>query len=112
MFHVERSRNNPLIASDNYQPWRQLAAFNPSPAAKDGKLHLIYRAMTDPMLYHDQRLSLSSIGHVVSDETNSKDLGKHSPLIAPTEDWELFGCEDPRVTLVDDTYYIFYTAIS
>ena len=33
-------------------------------------------------------------------------------MIAPEEDWERFGCEDPRVTKIDDKYYIFYTALS
>jgi len=33
-------------------------------------------------------------------------------LIGPTENWEQFGCEDPRVTFFEGKYYIFYTALS
>lgn len=34
------------------------------------------------------------------------------PLIAPTEPYEIgLGCEDPRVTKIDDTYFLYYTAV-
>jgi predicted GH43/DUF377 family glycosyl hydrolase len=113
MFYVRRNPNNPIIASNNSHPWRQLATFNPSPAIKDGKLHILYRAMTDPMLYRGERLPVSSIGHTVAEDgRDTARLGLHNQLIAPEEEWERFGCEDPRITLIGDTYYIFYTAIS
>ena len=31
-------------------------------------------------------------------------------MLSPTEDYEEFGCEDPRVTVIDGTYYLTYTA--
>ena len=31
-------------------------------------------------------------------------------MLSPTEDYERFGCEDPRVTEIDGTYYLTYTA--
>jgi predicted GH43/DUF377 family glycosyl hydrolase len=37
---------------------------------------------------------------------------KRKQLIVPEHDWEKFGCEDPRVTKIGDTYYIFYTALA
>lgn len=113
MFYVKRGSDNPIIASNNQQPWRQLAAFNPAPIKKDSQLHVLYRAMTDNMFHEGERLSVSSIGHTVADEdSNTARFSEHRQLIAPEEEWERYGCEDPRVTQVDDTYYIFYTAIS
>lgn len=46
----------------------------------------------------------------------SKD-GKHfivddKPFIYPSNKFEAFGIEDPRVTLIDDTYYIYYSGVS
>lgn len=32
-------------------------------------------------------------------------------LIAPSEPFDAFGCEDPRVVKLGDTFYITYTAI-
>lgn len=35
-----------------------------------------------------------------------------APAIAPANDYETFGLEDPRITLIDSTYYISYVAVS
>src|SRR5690606_28973644 len=32
-------------------------------------------------------------------------------VIAPKHDWEAFGCEDPRATVIDGVTYLSYTAI-
>lgn len=63
------------------------------------------------MLYHGERLSVSSIGHTIAQNDGLSEFSEHRQLIAPLEIWELYGCEDPRVTKVGDTYYIFYTAL-
>lgn len=34
------------------------------------------------------------------------------PAIAPTTEWEAYGCEDARITPLDGRYYITYTAAS
>jgi len=35
-----------------------------------------------------------------------------APTFAPTNDYESFGIEDPRISLIGDTYYINYVAVS
>lgn len=35
-----------------------------------------------------------------------------APTIVPENDYEAFGLEDPRITLIDGTYYITYVAVS
>ncbi len=35
-----------------------------------------------------------------------------APTIAPANDYETFGLEDPRITLIDGAYYISYVAVS
>ncbi len=35
-----------------------------------------------------------------------------TPTISPENDYEIFGLEDPRIALIDDTYYIDYVAVS
>jgi predicted GH43/DUF377 family glycosyl hydrolase len=37
---------------------------------------------------------------------------KESPAIAPANAYEVFGVEDPRITLIDGTYYITYVSVS
>ena len=34
------------------------------------------------------------------------------PTIAPTNEYETFGLEDPRISLIDDVYYIHYVTVS
>ncbi|UZJ79327.1 glycoside hydrolase family 130 protein [Fictibacillus sp. KU28468] len=34
------------------------------------------------------------------------------PFIYPSNDLETFGIEDPRITKIEDTYYIYYSAVS
>lgn len=35
-----------------------------------------------------------------------------APVLEPSGDWEEFGCEDPRITSFDGTFYVTYTAYS
>jgi predicted GH43/DUF377 family glycosyl hydrolase len=35
-----------------------------------------------------------------------------APFVYPSNELETFGIEDPRVTLIDDTYYIYFSAVS
>ena len=111
MFTVNRNVNNPIIQSDNDHPWRSLATFNCSPAEYDGQLHLIYRAMADESLYHGHNVEVSTIGRAIAPKRDCSNMIERHQLIVPEEPWEEFGCEDPRVTQIGDTYYIFYTAL-
>lgn len=110
MFDVERIPENPFLLPDHDQSWQSYSAFNPCVAEHDGQYHLLYRAMSAPRSWHGANLSVSSIGYSCSDDPRR--FTDTRQLIEPEEDWERYGCEDPRVTYLDGTYYIFYTAIS
>lgn len=110
MFTVTRDPFNPIIRPDPNEPWQAEAAFNPSPVIKGGHLHLLFRAATHPALFAGQPdLELSTIG--VADTRDGYRFSAGRQLIVPSEPWDKFGCEDPRVTKIGDTYYIFYTAL-
>jgi predicted GH43/DUF377 family glycosyl hydrolase len=66
--------------------------------------------MAKPDLLEGNHMSISIINHATSGDGLRYENRK--PFIVPTLDFEKYGCEDPRVTKVDDTYYIFYTALS
>jgi beta-1,2-mannobiose phosphorylase / 1,2-beta-oligomannan phosphorylase len=55
-------------------------------------------------------MEVSRIGMATLDK-NDKIL-KRTVLIEPEESWEAYGCEDPRVTFLEDNYYICYTGLS
>ena len=71
--------------------------------------------VTDPrLIVADGRTWLTSISHLRL--ARSAD-GIHfdvepTPAIAPATQYEAFGVEDPRITLLDGTYWVNYTAVS
>lgn len=110
MIHIERSNNNPILKPDKNKSWEALAAFNGCVVEAYDQFHMLYRAISDKQHHHGINLNLSSIGHVTS-----KDGIKFSDrrlFIKPELDWEIFGCEDPRITKIGKKYFIFYTGIS
>src|SRR5438067_3254576 len=61
-----------------------------------------------------KRTFLTQISHVRcarSDDGIRFTVDDH-PAIAPTTDLEEFGCEDPRITLMDGQWYVSYTSVS
>lgn len=108
---VKRYPNNPILGPDRTHPWEAQAVFNGCPV-KDGKgCHLLYRALSFNQKYKDQTMELSTIGYVHS-EDGYNFASNRRQFIKPEEEWEKYGCEDPRVTKIDDKYYITYTALS
>lgn len=110
MLKIIRSPENPILGPDSSSPWEAEAAFNGCPVSGNGVIHFLYRAQSRPKEHHGRSISLSTIGYARSrDGIHFKDRRQ---FIVPEQAWEQFGCEDPRVTRIGDTFYIFYTALS
>ncbi len=109
MFTVSRSEHNPILSPDENHPWESAAAFNGCPIIHKKKNYLIYRAMSEPQLLKEPHIRMSTIGRAISnDGTHYSD---RIALVKPDAIFDKYGCEDPRVTKIDDTYYIIYTAL-
>ena len=109
MFVVKRSEQNPILVPDKDHYWEEFSSFNLCPI-KHGKIFYgAYRAISAvDLLQNPRQISVIGIG-------KSKDgirFEDRNPLIVPKEEWEKFGCEDPRVTYFEGVFYIFYTALS
>jgi beta-1,2-mannobiose phosphorylase / 1,2-beta-oligomannan phosphorylase len=110
MITLTRSSHNPILRASSQNDWEQQAAFNGC-VIKDGSdFHMVYRAQSGRQTVQGNQLEVSSIGYAHS--SDGVTFGKHQQLIKPEEAWEVYGCEDPRITKLDDTYFIFYTALS
>ncbi len=105
-----RYKNNPILSPNPDNLWEAEAVFNPSVVQDDDKIHVLYRALSADQDYHGHKLKLSTIGYASS--SDGLNFTNRHQLIVPEKPWEKFGCEDPRVTLVEDHFLIFYTAIS
>jgi beta-1,2-mannobiose phosphorylase / 1,2-beta-oligomannan phosphorylase len=109
MVHTKRSKDNPILTPNHANSWEEEAVFNGSVAKHDSTYYMVYRAVSVDQLYQGTRLQLSTVG--IAEGGDGVHYKKRRPFIIPEHDWEKFGCEDPRVTKMDDTYFIFYTAL-
>lgn len=107
---LERIAENPFLVPNLDEAWQSYAAFNPS-VTKDGDCwRMLYRAQSAPRHHEGVMLSLSTIGVASGDRPFHFPCTQ--PFITPSEPWDRYGCEDPRVTRLGDTWFTFYTALS
>lgn len=109
MFTVTRSEHNPILRPDENHPWESAAAFNGCPIIHNKKNYLIYRAMSGPQLLKEPHIRMSTIGRAIC--TDGSHYGDRIALVKPDAEFDKYGCEDPRVTKIDGSYYIIYTAL-
>lgn len=109
MFVVRRSHHNPIVVPDKNHYWEAFAVFNMSVIKKGKTFYGVYRAISAPdRLRKPEQVSIIGIGESV----NIANFENRVPFIVPEEEWEQYGCEDPRITYFEGEYYIFYTALS
>lgn len=109
----------PILQPRKNISWESKAVFNPG-VVKDGNIfRMLYRTYSNNLEITVPRLrspgfffknQASFIGYAESID------GKHfvrrkEPFISPDTEYDRYGCEDPRITKIGDTFYITYTAI-
>ncbi len=118
---LNRFKNNPIIKPISHHPWESRATFNTAAIYADGKVHFVYRALGDS--------DLSVLGYASSKDGVNIDERSDSPIYIPREPFETpgqgvlasiadhyacgggyGGVEDPRITKVDDKFYMTYVA--
>ncbi|MBW0252634.1 glycoside hydrolase family 130 protein [Cellulomonas sp. PS-H5] len=80
--------------------WESANLYNPAALVVDEEVLLLYRAHADDIVSHIG-LARSRDGYHFEREAD--------PILSPQEDYEEFGCEDPRIAYVEGTYYLTYT---
>ncbi|GMA50834.1 glycosylase [Alicyclobacillus contaminans] len=99
--------HNPILSPQG-DSWESKDLFNPAAVVKDGKVYLLYRA--EDGTGAGQWNGTSRLGLAISEDGLHFERHPH-PVLIPTESYEQpGGCEDPRITQIDDTYYLTYTA--
>jgi predicted GH43/DUF377 family glycosyl hydrolase len=110
MVEMRRSEENPIIIPMSENSWEADGAFNGCPVYDGNKIHFVYRAVSHPQEINGFELPLSTIGYAVSND--GIHFKNRRQFIKPENDWEQYGCEDPRVSRLNGKYFIFYTALS
>jgi predicted GH43/DUF377 family glycosyl hydrolase len=115
---LQKFDGNPIIEPDETHGWESQYTFNPAAVYEEGKVHLVYRAIGDSGLSVFGYAS-SQDGMHVDERLDAPMYISRKPLCPPKApavcyvsnsggSWD--GCEDPRLTNVDDRLYMTYTA--
>ena len=109
MYVVKRSQYNPILIPNRDHYWEEFATFNLCPVKHGKTTYGLFRAISAvDMLRTPNQVSIIGIGK----SQDGEHFEDRIPFIEPQEEWDQFGCEDPRVTFFEGKYYIFYTALS
>ncbi|MEK7089437.1 MAG: glycosidase [Patescibacteria group bacterium] len=110
---------NPILTPRDNVAWEAKAVFNPSVIYDNGIFRMLYRTYPNILETTTPRLKrpgfrfknqVSYIGYAESKDGIHFER-REVPFISPDKDYDRYGCEDPRITKIDDTFYITYTAI-
>ena len=118
---VKKYHKNPILAPRPEIHWDSRASFNSAAVYEGGKVHFLYRALGDR--------DLSVIGYASSHDGVTIDERSDEPAYFPRESFETpggsayakfadhfvsgggyGGIEDPRLTRVEDKFYLTYVA--
>ncbi|MDD5289207.1 MAG: DUF5679 domain-containing protein [Dehalococcoidales bacterium] len=121
---LERFQANPILKPDSAHWWETKAVFNPAAIYEGGKVHILYRALGDS--------DNSLLGYASSLDGFHIYERLDRPAYVPRESFEgvsslprtksgqaspyesggggLGGCEDPRLTRIEDRVYLTYVA--
>jgi predicted GH43/DUF377 family glycosyl hydrolase len=109
ILNLQRAEENPIIQAVKEHTWESKATFNPAAIYLNGKVHIIYRAMSED--------NTSSFGYAASSDGIHIDYHSPEPIYTPREEFERklvpggnSGCEDPRLTVIGNRIHMFYTA--
>lgn len=97
-----RFDGNPILKPKNSNSWESHFVFNAGALYLNDKVHLFYRAMGDDLI--------SRIGYASSSDGKHIDERLSHPVFQPTTENEKYGCEDSRISLLNEKCFMAYTA--
>ena len=105
----KRIFNDPILSPRSDHPWESRAVFNPAAIKIKDTLYILYRAMSED--------NTSVVGYAESYDMKNIKVRGPQPVYTPRASFEEkripngnSGCEDPRLTLINDRVYMIYTA--
>lgn len=101
---MARYKGNPILKPNLQNKWESKYVFNPAMFELGDKIHFIYRAMGDDMV--------SRLGYASSKNGYSITERLKYPILIPSNSFEKRGCEDPRITVMEEICVMTYTAFS
>ncbi|MFC1914850.1 glycosidase [Chloroflexota bacterium] len=99
---LTRFAGNPVLEPIKEHAWESRYVLNPGTLNLKDKIYLIYRAVGDD--------GISRFGLAVSEDGFKFTERLDKPIFEPKGKSEKNGCEDPRLTLIDNRIHMVYTA--
>jgi predicted GH43/DUF377 family glycosyl hydrolase len=120
-FFLDKPKENPMIAPNAKNSWEAFTTFNPAAIYEADKVHILYRAQGFDYV--------SVLGYANSQDGLTIDEKMDKPAFVPSKPFEVRdknkpvavdlmsgggceGCEDPRITRIDDRIYMTYVAFN
>ena len=100
---LKRFEGNPILKPVHNHYWESRAVFNAAAVYAGGRVHILYRGIGED--------GVSRIGYASSTDGLHVDERLPKPVFEPESPAEYDGCEDPRISLIGDSFYMCYTAV-
>ncbi len=121
---LRKNSKNPILTPRRNIKWEANGTFNPAALFLENKIHLLYRAVRDD--------HMSVIGYASTENGTDVEERSNLPIYTPSASFEFVknnndnfsfkypymsgggwgGCEDPRLSLVENKIYMTYTAFN
>ncbi|MGD2175552.1 MAG: hypothetical protein PVJ27_09120 [Candidatus Brocadiaceae bacterium] len=102
---LKRYGGNPIL-QPSPEAWDSVSVFNPGAIWRDGRVFMLYRAVSDLGRY------VSRFGLAVSEDGRRFERASDGPVFEPGADCEIGGVEDARITRDGDDFLVTYAAVS
>jgi predicted GH43/DUF377 family glycosyl hydrolase len=102
---LKRYSRQPVLEPRQDQ-WDKVSTFNPGAIWHEGKVHMLYRAVSDLGPY------VSRFGLAVSEDGRKFRREAEAPVHGPVKDYEVGGIEDARITREGDDFLVTYAAVT
>ena len=104
MYQLKR-HGGPILTPDKDLAWEREGVFNPGIIKREEDIVMLYRAIGERNNY------ISRIGLATSTDGVSFKRGAVEPVIGPSEIYDKWATEDPRITAIDGEYFITYVGV-
>jgi beta-1,2-mannobiose phosphorylase / 1,2-beta-oligomannan phosphorylase len=102
---LERYKKNPILRPNKDNWWESKAVFNSGVLYDGNNVHMLYRAIGEYKQY------ISRFGYACSNDGFSFER-ENEIAFEPTEEYEKYGIEDPRLVTIDNQIYFSYVVLS
>lgn len=110
---LKRYENNPIMQAGTNK-WENMNVSNSGATVYNDKIYLLYRAEGEERRKGPSSWPVTRIGLAVSENGYDISSRHHLPIFDRSDDdlWNKYGCEDPRISKIGETYYIIFTAMT